>query len=716
MQSSATIQGRVQAIVYQSPSNPFRIIAIDTAQGRQTVKGREVLHDLAIGEEAVFSGRMVRDQRYGEQLEVADVRRIVPETADGLVRWLVQTGIKGVGEVTARRLVEMYGVRTVDAVLERHEGAVRLLGTRIDAAIADLLPHRAEERFGRLLAAHDIGPALRKKIYETYGMRTEEVVRGDPYRVIAEIEGIAFATADRIARSTGLSGMSESRIRAAVVDTLRQAAQDGHTALRFSDIAERVGETAQIATRFTLALLDAFDMDGVETVDLDGKPALALSYLARAERLIAERVLDKLDEEPGVDFEMAAGAVREAEAELGLTLNTEQRHAAVQALVCPISIMTGGPGTGKTTTLRAIVAAWNILMRQHPRLKRGRTITLGSPTGKASKRMSEVTGLPAQTFHRMLEIDPKNGGFRRNRRNPLEPGLLAFDEVSMADVQIFASVSLAWGTSNVLLVGDPDQLESVGAGRVFGDLIASGEVPTVHLVEVRRQEKGSAIALGAAAVKNGQAPATTALGHSDLVFIEQNDPESIAAHIARLSRMIDGEIQVLCPGHKAEIGTLEMNRRLQGVSGTTGPEIRISKGAVARRGDKVIQTDNDYDRDVFNGDAGVVSDVTADGRSAVVTMGAEVRSYGADKLSQLELAYALSVHKSQGSEYETVIIPLHQAHYGLLKRTILYTAMTRAKKQCIIIGSRRAFARALSNDESSRRQTTLRGVLQSMAT
>jgi len=396
-------------------------------------------------------------------------------------------------------------------------------------------------------------------------------------------------------------------------------------------------------------------------------------------------------------------------------LNVEQRQAAIQALVCPISIMTGGPGTGKTTTLRVIVAAWRLVMHLHPRLQRGRTITLGSPTGKAAKRMAEVTGIAAQTFHRMLEADPQAGGFRRGRRNPLPAGLLAFDEVSMADVSLFGAVAQAWGSSSVLLVGDPDQLESVGAGKVFADLITSGEVPTVHLVEVRRQEEGSAIALGAAAVRVGQAPVTTAMNHSDLVFIEQNDAETMAAQIARLSRDLEGDVQVLCPGHKDLIGTLEMNRRLQAMAGNDGPSACIARGAVARKGDKVIQTDNDYDRDVFNGDTGVVSEVSPDGSGLTVVMGKETHAYSGEKLKQLELAYALTVHKSQGSEYQTVIIPLHQAHYGLLKRTILYTAMTRAKRLCIVIGSRKAFARALANDESSRRQTTLCSIIRAMA-
>jgi exodeoxyribonuclease V alpha subunit len=713
MRQAATIQGRVRSVIYQSPNNPFRILGIDCADGRHTVKGREALQGLEVGEEALFSGRMVRDQRYGDQLEVADVRKIVPETADGLVRWLVQVGMKGIGEITARKLVAFYGSRTVDAVLDREEGARRLLGPQLDAAVESLLPHRAEERFGKMLGDHGIAPDLRKRIYETYGMQTEEIVRTDPYRVIAEIEGIGFDTADRIARAGGLTGIPPSRISAAIVDTLRQAAQDGHTALPFKELALLVQERAQIPTRMTLSVLDTFDAPGIEAVDLNGNPALALSSLARAERLIADRVLDKLDEEPGVGMDMAREAVAEAELQLGLTLNPEQRQAAVHALVCPISIMTGGPGTGKTTTLRAIVAAWNILMRSRPDLKRGRAITLGSPTGKAAKRMSEVTGIGAQTFHRLLETDP-SGGFRRGRRNPLDAGLLACDEVSMADVLIFASVAQAWGTSNVLLVGDPDQLESVGAGRVFADLIACGEVPTTHLVEVRRQEKGSAIALGASEVKHGRAPVTTPMGQSDLVFVEQEDAATIAAHVGRLFATLEGDVQVLCPGHKSEIGTLEMNRRLQAVAAKDGPEVRISRGAVARKGDKVIQTDNDYDRDVFNGDTGTVCDVGADGRSAVVAMGGDLHPYSESQLGQLELAYALTVHKSQGSEYDVVVIPLHTAHYGLLKRTILYTAMTRAKKQCIIIGSRRAFARALANDEGSRRHTTLQGVIASM--
>ena len=708
-QQTSMIEGRVRSVIFSK--DDFRILKIENDRGQFTIRGGEALQGLEIGEQARFSGKIVSDRKYGDQMDVSDVHRVVPRSRDGLVRWLDQIGIKGVGIATARKLVEFYGAGVVDAVIGRQEGAVRLLGDRMEAAIEGLTAVKAEETFGPLLAQHEIGAATRRKIYKLYGMQTEEVITKDPYRVNADVPGVAFATADKIARATGLTRSSESRVRAAIVDALRSAADNGHTVLTFAEVAAQVFERTSIESRVVFEVAAKLEQRGIETVDVDGKPGLALSHLARAERIIAERILSKLDEEPGVDFELAETCVRQAEAELQIELETEQRLGAIQALVCPLSVITGGPGTGKTTVLKVIVRAWKILSRIS-KVHADRTpIMLTSPTGKASKRMTEVTGIKAKTYHRTLEIG-RDGKFKRNAKNPLPHGLLACDEVSMSDVSIFASLSVAWGKSNVLLVGDVDQLESVGAGRVFADIIESKEVPVARLVAVRRTAKGSAIALGAAAVREGKAPITTGLGGSELVFIEESDGQRIAARIAALTKQIEGDVQVLCPGHKDEMGTVAMNRLLQTTAGTSGASIRISRGAVAYEGDKVIQTTNDYDRDVYNGDTGLVARIG--GKNATVRMGDESFEYDEETTDQLELAYALSVHKSQGSEYDVVIIPLHQAHYGLLKRTILYTAMTRAKKQCIIIGSRRAFARALANDEGSKRRTTLRWLLQTM--
>ncbi|MFZ3482010.1 AAA family ATPase [Sphingomonas sp. 3-13AW] len=711
-QQVSTIEGRVRSVIYSK--DDFRILGIENDRGqRMTIKGGEALQGLDVGEQARFMGKLVSDKKFGDQLQVSDVQRVVPRTQEGLIRWLDQVGIKGVGLATARKLVAFYGSRTVDAVLAREAGAVALLGANIDAAVAGLEAVRAEEKFGPLLAQHDIGPALRRKIYELYGMQTEEVITKDPYRVIAEVPGVAFATADKIALATGLTLRSEGRIRAAIFDTLRAAAQNGHTFLTLQEVAAQVFERTKIASRNVFDVASRLEQKGIETVDVDGKPGLALSYLARAERTIATRILAKLDEEPNVPYDVALSCVLQAESSVQVELNAEQRLGAIQALLCPISVITGGPGTGKTTTLKVIVAAWKILAKLSPEYADRAPVLLSSPTGKASKRMTEVTKIKAMTFHRLLEID-KNGRFKRNSKNPLQRGLLACDEVSMSDVAIFSSLSVAWGRCNILLVGDVDQLESVGAGRVFADIIESGEVPVARLVEVRRQAKGSAIALGAAAVREGKAPVTTELGGSDLVFIEENDAAKIAFRIAHLFKQLDGDVQVLCPGHKDEVGTISMNQRLQAVAGTSGAEVRIARGQVARKGDKVIQTDNDYDRDVYNGDSGIITEVVGTGGQVAVQMGDDLVTYDDENFSQLDLAWALSVHKSQGSEYETVIIPLHQAHYGLLKRTILYTAMTRAKKKCIIIGSRRAFARALANDEGSKRRTMLRWMLQTI--
>lgn len=713
--TSTALKGMVERYISEPREGGFAILSISLPGGGRAKISGKGLAGLASGQTIEVTGSWSTHQKWGKQFRAVDMRVVVPEDGIGLRIWLIDVAIPGVTPAMANALVDTLGRDTVSLIATGDERARAILGKAFDEAQRVMVLHKAESAFGPLLAENDIGPTLRQRIFHAYGLQTARQIEEDPYRLV-DIEGISFAAADRIAKATGMTGLSRPRLVAAAVDALRAASNDGHTAVDSVSLARMVTTRTGVDGPLVLELMA--DITHEQTVattiqKADGRilDGWALRSLDMGEETIAQNVLDKLDEPSLITPTDARHYVAIAEALLKVDLNKEQREAAHMALTHTFAVLTGGPGTGKTTTLNVIAKAWQLASADG--WVRG-DIKLGAPTGKAAQRMKESTGIDSITVHRLLEVNPETGGFVRDETLPIEAGFIAIDECSMKDVPLMAAFTRAWGDANVLLLGDPDQLASVGPGRVLGDLIDSGAVPVTHLIQVRRQAEGSAIAEGAKAIREGRMPVMAA--GSDFMFIECEDASKAADVIAELHAAFiadDMVVQALTPGHQSEIGTKALNVRLQADAGLEGEQVSIAATFRARAGDKVIQIVNDNEAEVYNGDAGRIAAV-ADGQ-ATIRLGEREVTMGADALEKLSLAYALTIHKSQGSEYEVVLMPVTTAHRSMLKRSLIYTGLTRAKQICIIVGSRKAVEIAIANDDGKARVTTLAQRLRTMS-
>lgn len=729
---AAALKGTVDRRIFANDSTGYAILTIRPTPGMGKVgivsmKGQG-LSQFKPGQSIHAEGTWVKDAKYGEQFLSSKAVETVPTDTFGMARWLNDVAIPGIGPVTAGRVAKAFGTETIARIAEGHPDARELLGSKFEAAQKAMLERHAEASFGPLLAGFGIGKAVRAKIFAKYGLETAKIIQQDPYRLIREIDGIAFSTADEIAHATGTATEDHSRIKAAAVDALRFAANEGHTAVNHADLARMVFDRTGVTKDKIAPVIENIDDDAaiattLITEDGSSEHAWALSDVNAAEQSFAEAVVDKIQARPLLSVEQAEHFIRLAVEKINaskkkkdhISLNEEQHAAAVMALTSGISIVTGGPGTGKTFTLNVIVKAWGLAAKAGlvPAL-----VSLAAPTGKASQRMKEATGIEAKTLHRLLGANGE--GYRHDESHPLERAFIAIDESSMKDIWLACAFARAWGRSPVLLIGDPDQLASVGPGRVLGDLIDSGVVPVTKLIQIRRQAKGSAIAEGAQAIREGRMPEMTEDDSSDLIFFEMEDDEQGNEEAAQTATMLHDayvkagmDVQLLTPGHKSETGTIAMNGVLQKAAGLEGLAVGIKDGCVARVGDRVIQLENDKNLEVFNGDTGVVMDIQKD--KTVVKFGDRQVEMDEKALLNLGLSYALTVHKAQGSEYDVVIMPLTTSHYSLLRRTLLYTGLTRAKTKCIVIGTRRALEIAIRNDDGRARTTTLAWRLRAMA-
>jgi exodeoxyribonuclease V alpha subunit len=558
------------------------------------------------------------------------------------------------------------------------------------------------------LHAHGIGPALARKIQRAYGDRAIAVVREDPYRLARDIVGVGFRTADALARSLGIDLASPARAAAAALHVLEAATDEGHLYLPAAELKRRC-DLLEVPANVLGEELDRL-RERSELV-LEGRGPEAAVYLPRfhrAEVQAAER-LAKLVETPGpAPYASGDEAVAGFEHRSGLDLSRGQRQAVARALESKVFVVTGGPGTGKTTLVNALIGLLE---------RRGLRVDLAAPTGRAAKRLDEASGRPARTLHRLLEFNPRSGGFQRGLDNPLRTDALIVDEASMVDLPLFVALVRALPPSaRLVLVGDVDQLPSVGAGDVLRDVIASGVIPVARLTEIFRQAGGSAIVENAHRVNRGEMPELTDR-ESDFFHVERADAQSTAETILEIVREripkrfgldpLDG-IQVLAPMYRGLAGVDNLNRTLQAalnppggrgseVLELTSPGDAPSARLALRVGDKVIQTRNNYEKEVFNGDSGRVIAVDREGPRVVVRFDDRPVTYEGEEVEEIQLAYALSVHKSQGSEYPAVVIALLREHYPMLQRNLLYTAITRGKRLVVIVGARRALDLAVHN-------------------
>jgi len=707
-----TIDGTIERLVFKNEESGFIIARFETpAHEHVTIVGE--LGELIEGQPLRLRGQWVVDKKYGRQFRVTTYQPRSPETLLGIERFLGSGIIPGIGPELAKRMVATFGMDTLEVIDRKPERLTEVAGIgahragKISAAFA---AQRHVQDVMVFLQGHGVSAAFAARIVKKYGKDAVNVVRANPYRLAHEVWGIGFRTADSIAEKLGIARDAPERLEAGLLHALETASEDGHMHVPDDELIKATADLLGVAADPITARLGALEQRGhVIRESLGDRGAVtelpwAFEAEAEAARLLAELVTTPA-RGSGLDVHAAIHAF---EASSGLALAPQQRRAVEAALVDKCVVITGGPGVGKTTIVKAIVQLALLMKRK---------VALGAPTGRAAKRLGEATAHEAMTLHRLLEYQPHEGGFQRGPANPLDVDMLVIDEASMLDAQLFRSAlaALRPGTQ-LVLVGDVDQLPSVGAGAVLADVIASTAATVIRLTEIFRQAAASKIVLSAHKINNGEVPDldSAAGGQADFYFIGRDDPEAARATIVELvgeripSRFgfdaITG-VQVLAPMHRGELGTAALNRALQDKLNPPKGELELTRGdRVYRRGDKVMQLRNDYDRNVFNGDIGVIAGIDPENIVRVEFDG-RVVVYERTDLDALTHAYAVSVHKSQGSEYPAVVIPIATQHFMMLQRSLLYTAVTRGKKLVVLVGSKRAVSLAVRNADAKRRYT-----------
>ena len=707
-----SLSGSVKSVVFHNEETGWFVatVAVDGGApgGGETAQLVGKCPTIWQGEEIRAVGSWRQHPTHGLEFEATAVECVAPTSARGIERYLASGIVRGIGEKWAKKIVEKFGENTLD-VLERASGRlaeVKGLGPARRAAIKRAWEANRGTRDAMIfLQGHGITTGASAKIYRQYGANTVATVKQNPYRLCADIDGIGFLKADEIARKVGIERDSPLRARAGLYHTLQTLAEEGHCYCEKPELLLVAGNLLGISVDILEAAL-AEELEGSRLADDGGR--IYLRRLLRAERRVAGCVLAILDTRPSFRPIDVPAALAWVSRKLSFELSPAQRKAVEMALGSKFSVVTGGPGVGKTTIIRALLDVWRA---------RGLRVALVAPTGRAARRMAESTGGEAATVHRLLKWNPQRGGFVHNAENPLEADVFVVDESSMLDVELAASLlSAVKPTSTVVLVGDTDQLPSVGPGNVLRDIIDSGVVPYVRLDFIFRQKSGGWIVRNAHRVNQGEGFLLPPAGEpSDFFFVPCEDPartlslvlELVQHRIPRrynLSPLAD--VQVLTPMRKNDLGTESLNAALQNALNPSGPALRRF-GRAYRVGDRVMQIRNNYDKDVFNGDIGFVRTVSPEGESLDVDFDGRCVVYAASELDELVHAYATSIHKSQGSEYPAVVIVVANQHYVLLERNLLYTAITRGKRLVCVVGSRFAVKKAIETTTTRQRHTAL---------
>jgi exodeoxyribonuclease V alpha subunit len=716
---SETLEGTIERIVFSGGGGEFTVARLKVGRQSDPVTVVGNLFGLPVGAHLRVVGRYEQSPRFGRQFRVVTYSELAPRTVEAIKRYLGAGLIKGIGQEFAHRIVQRFGEQTLE-ILDQEPDRIREVPgighTRALAIKKAWAEKRGQREVMVFLQGYGVSPAVATRIYKRYGAEAARRVRENPYRLASEVWGIGFLSADRLAMSFGIGKDADARIEAGVRHVLEEAGDKGNVYLPRQTLVEDAGQRLEIEPTKIEAAVDRLARRGdivVEHGGEDGGEAVFETGLWRAE-MAAAQGLQRLLRAPRRPLATNPDrAIAEYEKAASITLAPRQAEAVRRALVEPLLVITGGPGVGKTTIVRGIVSTF---------LRCRQRVALAAPTGRAAKRLQEATGHAAATLHRLLEWRPAEGMFGRNRHHPLEADLLVVDEASMIDVRLCADLlmALAEGT-RLVLVGDQDQLPSVGPGMVLRDAIASGAVPVVRLDEIFRQAAQSLIVTNAHRIHDGELPqlgeAPSAGPHADqrdFFFLEEEDPTTAAQLVrdlvvTRLPRrygISPFDIQVLSPMHRGELGASNLNMLLQDALTTGAEELQLG-GRRLRVGDRVMQLRNNYDKDVFNGDLGQVIRIARTAGEVAVRFDDRDIVFENDELDELALAYAATVHKSQGSEYPAVVIPLHTQHYVMLQRSLLYTAVTRGKKLVVLVGTGKALRIAVRNAEVASRCTRL---------
>ena len=726
MEERITCDGTVHSVIFQNAENGYTVLRLLTEEGEVvTVVG--CIPCVAPGEHLTVSGVLEQHPQHGEQLRAVELERFLPEDEEEIFNYLSSGVCKGVGPATAQRIVERFGRDTLD-ILEREPERLTLIkgvtAKKAQEIAGSFRRHMGLRRLMEFLARYQLPPVLAMQLRQQYGDAALEMVQENPYLLSSDSCGVEFALTDGIAMSMGIAADSGERLQAAVIFELSHNENNGHVFLPRPKLAAATCQLLQCDQELVeRALDDLIDRGAVVQEQVANVEACYLRRLWEAETSACRRLNGLL----AVDADrsgQAARTIEEIQREQGITYAPQQRQAVELAARTGVLILTGGPGTGKTTTVRGIVALFQ---------KMGLDIVLAAPTGRAAKRMSELTGMEAQTVHRLLGMSWNEAThqvtFSKTEQEPLEADAVIVDEMSMVDLSLFSALlrALRPGT-RLVLVGDADQLPSVGAGNVFSDLIRSGRVKTVFLREVFRQAEQSAIIRNAHAVNLGEPPRLTN-DQEDFFFLCRRDGERTLSTVVDLCRsrlpekmgIPADQIQVLTPTRKGASGTVSLNRSLQAALNPPQPDKRELQWGerLFREGDRIMQTRNDYNvvwekadgtvgTGMFNGDVGKIVQIDPSGEWLTVDFDGRTALYGAEQLSEVDLAYAQTVHKAQGSEYRCVVLAAMPAAQSLMVRGVLYTALTRARELLILVGDDAAVRAMAANDRQQRRYSGLR--------
>ncbi|MCU0565379.1 MAG: ATP-dependent RecD-like DNA helicase [Oculatellaceae cyanobacterium Prado106] len=720
-----SIQGVVERLTYHSAESGYTVARLKAPRAGELVTIVGNFANIQAGQTLQLEGTWRDHPKYGQQFQVERYRETKPATLTGIEKYLGSGLIKGVGPVTAKRIVAHFGLETLEVIehhIERLSEVPGIAQKRVQMIQTAWSSQKAIKEVMLFLQSHGVSTTFAVKIYKQYGDEAIATVTENPYQLATDVYGIGFVTADAIARNLGLSPDSEFRYRSGILHVLGEAAEDGHCYLPWAELVERGVNRLAIADHQPQPeelepLLTKMAGDGElvlqRFIEQDTESILCYApTFYGAEYKLAERIVTLLGEPIEVDLERVRNWVDRFTEKTGLQLSEQQRQAVEMAASQRLMVLTGGPGTGKTASTRVIVALWKAM---------GKAIALASPTGRAAQRLSEVTGQEAKTVHRLLEFEPKTLQFKRNLENPIAADAIIVDEASMLDLFLAHSLFKAVPSqAQILLVGDTDQLPSVGPGNVLGDLIASQQIPVVRLTEVFRQAQASMIIRNAHRMNQGEFPQLESMAdqpQSDCLWLSAPEPEDGVQAIQDLIQHFipqtgfdpARDLQVLCPMTRGTVGTRNLNQVLQQLINppqADKPEL-VRGGMTLRVGDRIIQQVNDYDREVFNGDLGVITAIDAEEQAVTALFTDHQVVYDAADLNEIGHAFAVTIHKSQGSEYPAVILPLYMQHYPMLSRNLIYTGLTRAKQLAIFVGPQKAIGVAVKQVRDRQRYTLL---------
>lgn len=712
--TSEVLAGSVERVTYHNVENGFCVLRVKARGHRDLISVIGHAAAISAGEWITASGEWTNDRVHGQQFRARFVRTSAPTSTDGIERYLASGMIRGIGPVYAKKMVKAFGDKVFDIIessperLNEIAGIGKVRARRITDAWAE---QKIVREIMVFLHSHGVGTARAVRIYKTYGADAVQVMSENPYRLARDIRGIGFKMADAIAMKLGIEKTAMVRIRAGISYALSEAMSDGHCGLPVNELVPLAVGLLEVSSELVQTALDLELADATVVSDSVGEtPCIFLAGLHRAEITIANRIHCLVNGTLPWAYIEPDKALPWIEQKTGLSLAESQAAAVRLALMSKVLVITGGPGVGKTTIVNSIL---QILSVKDVKLQ------LCAPTGRAAKRMSEATGFEAKTIHRLLEVDPKSGAFKRDADNPIDCDMLVVDEASMVDVLLMQSLMKAIPDhAALLIVGDIDQLPSVGPGQVLADVIASGAVTVVRLTEVFRQAAESRIITTAHRINQGQMPdLSKPEGESDFYFVEADEPEAAVRRIIDLVKLhiprrfnLDPvrDVQVLCPMNRGGLGARSLNIELQAALNPAGERKVERFGWTFAPHDKVMQIQNDYDKEVYNGDIGFVEDVDPDSGELIAVFDGRTVVYGFGELDMLVPAYAATIHKSQGSEYPAVVIPVMTQHYTMLQRNLLYTGVTRGKRLVVLVGQKKAVAIAVKNVSGRRRWSKLK--------